>query len=452
MDSAQPEVASAATPQTQPAVPYHLSIYTAEGKLDYRFSFPNLNGGTGDTMTLIADVSYEGKNLTNLPDKAITLKIERPPIGLGNLLHDDKNNVSASVLGTEIAGGGDVTTPYDRKIAELAKNGKLEGNRPQELGTNFELEDNGSAGSGDTAANDGVYSAQFADTSRPGLYRFKVTLDWDDPRTGRIRRTETIERIVKVTPDPTASQVSVTSPGQGVYLIKVTPRDKFNNYFGPSAVNPVRVTLTGGGNVAGITDPEEKGDYIVRLENVPAGADPHVVISVDGKKITDTNISKLPGGPGPVTGGPMSKFAIFLHFGAAFPHSNFSNVFDPGFSFNGGLEYAVTDYFSVEGIFGAHHFENSFVGGNNLDVFQFSGNGKVYLAAPGSVRPWFNFGVGAYKFDPGSTRFGGNVGTGLQFNITPRFALEAAYNFHAVSSTGTGTKYSTLQGGFRFRF
>src|SRR5205085_9001891 len=137
------------------------------------------------------------------------------------------------------------------------------------------LEDKGNPGSGDQTADDALYSARFADTSRPGLYRFKVTMDWDDPRTGRIHRSEIIERIVKVNSDPGASQVTARNQGGGAYLINVTPKDKFNNFFGPSAVNPISVTLTGGGTVASITDPRQTGDYVVRIENVPAGSDPH---------------------------------------------------------------------------------------------------------------------------------------------------------------------------------
>lgn len=160
-----------------------------------------------------------------------------------------------------------------------------------------------------------------------------------------------------------------------------------------------------------------------------------------------------PGGGG---GGTNGKFAVFFHGGVNFPHGNFGNIFDPGFSFNGGLEYAATNYFSLEGIFGYHRFRGRTFGSvsvADLNVFQFSGNGKFYLVPPGSVRPWVNFGIGAYKFESGPTRFGGNVGAGLQFKLTPKFALEGAYNLHAVTSSfGSDAKFSTLQGGVRFWF
>lgn len=437
------------------STPYRLSIYTVEGKLDYRLSLPTVNDGTGDTMRLTADVTYEGKPLTGLPANAITLRIERPPVALGTKLHDTP--VKAEVLTTETASGGDTTTPYERKVEALAKDGALNDTRPQDLGTNFVLRDDGSAASGDARASDSVYTARFADTSRPGLYRFNVVLDWNDPRTGHIRRVETVERVVRVTPDTGASLVAATNEGGGVYVIRVTPRDKFQNYYGPSSGNPIRVNVTGGGSVESIRDSQQTGDYLVRITGVPPGANPHVVISVDGTKIRDTKIASLPGGSS-VGGGstPESKFAIFFHGGANFPHGNFNNLWETGFSFNAGLEYAATDYFSVEGIFGYHRFGGKTIGPvsiSDLNTFQFSGNGKVYLSPPGAVRPWANFGIGAYKFDPGSTRFGGNVGGGLQFNVTPKAALEGAYNFHAVTSfSGSDRKFSTLQGGVRFRF
>lgn len=438
-------------PQTQRTL-YHLSAYGVDQKLHYRFSLPPVNDGTGDTMVLTADVSFDGKGLTNLPPNAITLKIERPGTGLGTLLHN--TTVSGDVLKTETAPGADVTTPYVRKIEHLDKNGQLDGSRPQLLGSSFVLQDNGSAASGDTAANDSIYAASFADTSRPGLYRFQVTLDWDDPRTGRIRRIETIERVVKVNSDPDASEAVVTSQQGGVVLIRVTPRDKFNNFFGPSSGNPITVKVTGGGNLASITDPNQTGDYIVRLENVPPGADPHVVIVVDGRTIKDDNISHLPGGGGTTVPPGFKRWGLSLHSGISFPHGDFNSAFNPGPNFGVDLEYRIKPQFSVEGIYTFHRFN-----GQNFGIFtvpdvnlhQLSANGKIY-GSTSPARPFFNFGGGLYKFDPGSTNGGINLGGGVQFDVTPNFAIDTMYNFHNVFTGGGGTRFSTVQGGVRFRF
>ncbi|HEX8649867.1 MAG TPA: outer membrane beta-barrel protein [Pyrinomonadaceae bacterium] len=146
-----------------------------------------------------------------------------------------------------------------------------------------------------------------------------------------------------------------------------------------------------------------------------------------------------------------SKFAVFVDAGAGFPHSTFSTFFNTGFSLNAGLEYMVAPQFSVEGIFGYHRFPGAF--GGHLNLFQFSANAKTYLnPSPNPVRPFLNGGIGVYRFGSSSTHFGGNVGGGLLFELTPHFGLQGSYNFHIVNTPGPTTRFSTLQGGVRFVF
>jgi hypothetical protein len=147
---------------------------------------------------------------------------------------------------------------------------------------------------------------------------------------------------------------------------------------------------------------------------------------------------------------PSGKFAVFVDAGAAVPHGDFSAFFDPGFSLNAGLEYMITSQFSAEGTFGYHRFSTFFGGHTNL--FQLSGNGKFYLVDSSSnVRPFINGGVGAYVSNSGTVHFGGNIGGGVLYEATPRFGIQGSYNFHAVSA-GSSVRFSTLQGGVRFRF
>ena len=111
----------------------------------------------------------------------------------------------------------------------------------------------------------------------------------------------------------------------------------------------------------------------------------------------------------------------------------------------------ATSHLSVEGIFGYHHFPLR--QGTSLNVYQFSANAKAYLTSPQNKwRPFVNFGPGGYKFSPGSGNFGGNVGAGLLYQFKPRFGLQGSYNFHAVSTSGGATQFSTFQGGVRFVF
>ena len=172
------------------------------------------------------------------------------------------------------------------------------------------------------------------------------------------------------------------------------------------------------------------------------------VIIANGGTVTPRPGVGDPGGGGTTSPG---KWALFLDAGAGVPHGTFSNFFDPGFSFNGGVEYMFTPYVSAEGIFGYHRFPADF--GGHLNLYQLSANVKTYFTAPpNQVRPFVNGGIGAYKFGSGSTRFGGNLGAGILFELTPRFGLQGSYNFHMVNTPGVTTRFSTLQGGVRFVF
>lgn len=150
------------------------------------------------------------------------------------------------------------------------------------------------------------------------------------------------------------------------------------------------------------------------------------------------------------------RLAVFLDAGAAVPHGTFSNAFNTGFSLNAGLEYIITDNFSAEGIFGYHRFPAKTVVGavlSDLNLYQFSANGKAYLTNSRPFRPFVNAGIGGYHFTPGgNTYFGGNVGAGVLRQFNSHWGVQASYNFHTVNTPVTATKFSTVQIGIRFVF
>lgn len=146
----------------------------------------------------------------------------------------------------------------------------------------------------------------------------------------------------------------------------------------------------------------------------------------------------------------LSNFAVFVEAGVAVPHGDISTFLDPGFSFNAGLEYMITSQFSAVGMFGYQRFPTFF--GDSTNLYQLSGNAKFYLVDESSnVRPFVNGGVGAYVTDSAQTHFGGNVGGGILYEVTPKFGIQGSYNFHAFS-VGDVVRFSTIQGGVRFRF
>lgn len=145
------------------------------------------------------------------------------------------------------------------------------------------------------------------------------------------------------------------------------------------------------------------------------------------------------------------KFAVSARLGMDLPHGIFNNMVNPGLSLNVGLEYLLSSYFSLEAIFGYHKFADGGLG-KDQDIFQFSGNLRYFFPVSSRFRTFINSGAGIYKLDPGNTKSGFNFGTGLDFYLTTQFALEAAYNYHTVNTTGANLNFSTVQGGLRYRF
>jgi hypothetical protein len=188
--------------------------------------------------------------------------------------------------------------------------------------------------------------------------------------------------------------------------------------------------FTGGGLV-------KVNDYLYTVE-IPPGSAAVVTTSIEAVEQT-------------VTGGSGGFFSLGLRGGVAIPHSPFNSIYDASGAFTADLEYHATNFFSVSGQFGYRRFSSGTPLVSGLNLFQFSGGPKVYLSNS-AARPFINGGIGAFKFDPGSTKFGTYVGGGMQFRVWPKLWLEGEYDFHSVFTPGQNFKFSTVQGGVRIRF
>ncbi|MET0625764.1 MAG: outer membrane beta-barrel protein [Pyrinomonadaceae bacterium] len=159
------------------------------------------------------------------------------------------------------------------------------------------------------------------------------------------------------------------------------------------------------------------------------------------------------------TKGDFKRWGLSLHAGASIPHGTFNNIYNPGPNAGVDLEYRLNRNFSLEAVYTFNRFSGEtfdFLGQPftipDVNLHVLSLNGKVY-GSTSPVRPFFNFGGGVYVFGSGaSTRGGLNAGGGLQFDLTPTVALDSMYNFHNVFTSGSSFRYSTAQGGVRFRF
>jgi hypothetical protein len=250
-------------------IPYALNVFFVEGHLDYQYSLTTLHGATGDPIGIRAVVDWDGKPVTGLPDGALRVTIQRPGEALGTILHQTRRDITG---GNTVTPAGDIQTAYDRKIASFKGRSLLERITPKDV-ISIPLKEEGK----------GVYTATFSDTTVPGTYAFNTLLDFDMERTGHVHRVERLEQALKVQADPLKSVVKMTNPSVGIFVVDVTPLDRFGNFFGPGYGPLIRAHVRGGKLRTEVpTDPDQIGTYTFTIGDVPKGTTPVVEISVDG--------------------------------------------------------------------------------------------------------------------------------------------------------------------------
>jgi hypothetical protein len=250
-------------------VPYVLRAMVRERHLDYLLSTSPGRPGTGDKITVRAVIDWDGKPLTGLPPGAIRVRVQRPTVSLGTILHDARSTDKSN--GTTTTPAGDKLTPYDRKLATAITRAELKRLVPADFAT-IELKEQAH----------GVYSGTFDQTTIAGAYGFEAVLDWDSERTAHTRRVERIETLVHVKPDPAKTDVTVTRVDTRTVTIAVTPRDRSGNYLGPGYASLVQAKLGGEGRLAGPADRDQTGTYVFTATGLPAIQAPDVTITVDG--------------------------------------------------------------------------------------------------------------------------------------------------------------------------
>ncbi|HEX6085764.1 MAG TPA: vWA domain-containing protein [Thermoanaerobaculia bacterium] len=246
-------------------VPYTVHTYFVERHLDFSVSVAERQPATGDALTIRARVSYDGRPLARLPEGAIKVRVQRPADGLGNILRRTRGSNGASTA------GGDLTTAYDRKVARMPKSA-LAKIIPADVETiTLQHEKNG------------LYSGTFKGTTVPGLYGFEAVLEWDDPRTGKLRREERLETHVTVRPDLRATEIVASGNTRGVVTFRVTPRDRFGNFLGPGYASRLRARVTGRGSLVQKPpeDPDQNGTYFFVVRDVPAEEKLKLTVTVD---------------------------------------------------------------------------------------------------------------------------------------------------------------------------
>jgi hypothetical protein len=264
---------------------YHLTAYGVESRLSARVT-ESARTGTGQPIKVVAEVGWDDAGLAGLPASAIRATIERPSENVGTILHQstmrDQPRVREDVL-TD-------SPPLMVKLNDLILNAKLLARiEPRPLPKPVTL----------VSVGNGRYEGTFDDVSIGGKYRIRVDFDWNDPRTGRIKRIHTAERQIPVFASAADSLVEVLrDPRAGEASIRVTLKDRFGNFVGPGYENRFNVQVRDL-KVPPASDPNVTGTYAFQLKGLPPGADPEVKIDFKGQTIRNAPLSKLETAPGP---------------------------------------------------------------------------------------------------------------------------------------------------------
>jgi hypothetical protein len=416
----------------------------------------------------------------NFPQRTIQVQYQAPVQSLGTFLatnsvnrewvFDMRDPTGRGVTAQPTASGsipstlaGEPVSIAARKAAALAKFANKPFPNERKTQT-FDLFDDGTHG--DQVARDGTYSSDAPELRVAGSYKYVFGITTPPIATlGCFDRQIAVSRYVdvKLLPevliksitwqainkstffDPSVALAMGGSPQPGLTrrAVAVTPQDTIGNMWGPGRANEIAFTVAGASPVGSVIDNWD-GSYL-QVVDFPTGTIPSAVVTVGG---VQTGSVPLP----PQSSSFAGFFSFGLRGGVAFPQGTANNFFDPGGALTADLEYHATNQVSVVGLFGYRRMSSGFPLVSGVNVFQFSGGPKAYLTGSGQLRPFVNAGIGAFKFDPGSTRFGVYGGGGLQYRAWPKVWLEGEYNFHSVFTPGSNFNFSTVQGGVRFRF
>jgi hypothetical protein len=245
------------------------------------------------------------------------------------------------------------------------------------------------------------------------------------------------------------------------------------NHLNKIAVAGLKVRAAKGWQVQfdGVNDPAhitmQPKQWIPVTANLDAGAGATMPVAgtpvpidieqtLDGTRVGGLTLGLLPASvfPNPVIPPAQQNYwYIGGSVGAGFPISSMQNRFKPGFALTGQLERSLNPNFRLGFQAGYHTFNAKTVlpPVPNLRITNLSGYTR-FLASSGSVRPFGQVGMGAYRFNS-AWHFGVQTGAGLEFPVTNRFSITTGATFHFVNSNPTIGPVRWVDGtvGFMYR-
>ncbi len=418
-------------------VSYRVHLIVEDAEVRYHFDVPTAGVGVGETIPISLWAQQGTRTLTDLQD--VYVNVARPPVGFGTFMVN--HQVSQAQLVQPIDLSGDQFASQAGKIGFILLQDDALRRKLDPLTDRVQLFDDGLPDHGDAKAGDGVYSALYTNTTRPGFYDVAVSFRHDGPGSGPTVRADSKTLSVGIEQfdrDRSTFDIrSVSSDGdRATYEITVMPIDRFDNYLGPGYDVDAVVALLGdkwGGRRVPLTDNLD-GSYSGRVDvsgtEVDAGAT--VRVDIDGRSVTQVALPPR----------AEQRLALSIHAGLTLPVSDFDSSFDPGILAEVDVEIMLADRLSLETVLGVYAFDPSYeiIGGTAyLKGYLPIGDGRLF----GAIGP------GVYKPKNVDAAFGISPAAGLDWPIGGNIRGEIGASYFHIFTEGDAIDFFGLKVGVK---
>ena len=145
------------------------------------------------------------------------------------------------------------------------------------------------------------------------------------------------------------------------------------------------------------------------------------------------------------------KWSASIHGGYTFPVTDFGSRYDGSFMFAVDLDYHFTSQLSAVAFAGFNHFKADVSYVTDTHWWNFSANLKWEFTT-NPLRPYVNGGFGIYVPKTGSTKYGFNLGLGIDRTIAANLIIEAGVDYHHILTDQEDPEFYTAHVGLIFCF
>lgn len=382
---------------------------------------------TGDDIEFTARLTTNG---VGMDSAQVFVQVRRPEEGAGNWHH--QNPVDMPTLNREIPRDSvpDRLSDVFRKASYLTNRLKIPPPSKSVPLPDISL----------TNFGNGIYRGTFQGqpngTIKIGTYNFTVIAEGTTEPGNKFRREQFIQKYISALPAPSQTEITVEyledKDNFTFYRVKVIPRDKFGNYFGPGVSKKIELESTSGQFVEDKVQDDLNGNYVQTLR----------VHSEEETPIIRTRISKvsLPIVSPVVHPGKLDRFGMSIYNGYIWYDAL---GIDGGVSIGVQLGYNFGPRVSIIADFGAVPTRDKLE--KEGTVINGSANLVCNLRNPRTEKmvPYLIAGLGISRFD-GFTEDDQtvtyNVGSGVKFKLSRRVQGQFQVQNYIITSNGFNDK------------